>query len=67
MNWLSASVLALFSFGLWGLFTKLAVFVDEDWNERFVGTLITSPTFKRLLPFKVIMSFGFTSYNLPKE
>lgn len=25
MNWLSASILALFNFGLWGFFTKLAV------------------------------------------
>ena len=45
MNWLSASLLALFSFGIWGFFTKMAVIHIDSKSAliyQTVGVVIVS-------------------------
>lgn len=66
-QWLPAALMALFSFGLWGLFTKLAiVYVDSKSALVFqtVGVLIVGLITLSLLDFKPTTDVKGLSFGL---
>lgn len=66
-QWLPAALLALFSFGLWGLFSKLAiVYIDSKSALIFqtVGVLIVGIITLSLLNFKPETDFKGLSFGL---
>jgi len=66
-QWLPAAFLALFSFGLWGLFTKLAiVYVDSKSALVFqtIGVAIVGLVTLYLLNFKPATDIKGLSYGL---
>jgi transporter family protein len=65
MHWVSASLLALFSFGLWGFFTKLAV-THLDYKSALVyqtlGVLVIGVITLGLVGFKPMSNLKGSSY-----
>jgi transporter family protein len=67
MNWVSASVLSLLSFGLWGLFTKLAVtYIDSRGVLVYqaIGVLLISVIALSLVQFKPVTNVKGLSYAI---
>lgn len=66
-NWLTAALLSLFSFGLWGLFTKLAVVHIDSKSAliyQTVGVLIIGILILGTMNFKPAMNYKGFSYAL---
>ncbi|RDI45176.1 EamA family transporter [Aquicella lusitana] len=66
-QWLPAALLALFSFGLWGLFTKLAiVYIDSKSALVFqtVGVLVVGLVTLGMLNFKPTTDMKGLSFGL---
>lgn len=67
MNWLFASLLALLSFGFWGLFTKLAV-TPLDYRSALIyqtlGVLVVGIFTLSTVGFKPMASFKGSSYAI---
>lgn len=67
MNWLPAAILALLSFGIWGLFTKLAiVYVDSKSALVYqtLGVLIIGIITLSLLDFKPATDLKGISFGI---
>jgi transporter family protein len=67
MSWLFASLLALFSFGLWGFFSKLAItYIDSKSALIFqtAGVLIVGVITLSLIHFKPATDFRGVNYSL---
>ena len=67
MNWVAASLLALMSFGLWGLFTKLAVLYIDAKSAliyQTVGVLLIGFITLALVEFKPASNLKGISYSI---
>ena len=67
MNWVPASILALLSFGFWGLFTKLAV-AHIDYKSALIyqtlGVLIIGIITLGLIEFKPVSNIKGSGYAI---
>ena len=67
MNWVPASILALLSFGFWGLFTKLAV-AHIDYKSALIyqtlGVLIIGIITLGLIEFKPVSNLKGSGYAI---
>lgn len=67
MSWVSASILALLSFGLWGLFTKLAV-IHLDYKSALIyqslGVLLVGLATLGMVEWKPMTNLKGSSYAI---
>jgi transporter family protein len=66
LNWLPASLLALFSFGLWGLFTKLSVkYVDPQsaFIYQTLGVIVVTGIILSFMHFKPTVDLKGVGYG----
>ena len=66
-NWFTAALVSLFSFGLWGFFTKLAVMHIDSKSAlvyQTLGVLLVGTLTLGLMNFKLAMNYKGFSYAL---